>query len=128
MLCSMNLAIIAMYALAVARLTRLITTDKIFERPRRAFVLAQWRRAHPWVKAEPTPEDRTKALKMTMSVNADHPPLLAYMAFCPWCVSIYVGAVAAPLVWWFGTRPWLFIPALALALSHVTGFLASHEG
>jgi hypothetical protein len=119
--------ILVVYALAVARLTRMITADKILERPRVAVVKWAWVRANPWIKKEPA-EDRRKNLALAMSADADHPPMLAYFAFCPWCVSIWVGASAAPLVWLWGARPWLLVPALALALSYVTGFLASHEG
>ena len=49
---------------------------------------------------------------------------MAYLIGCPWCASIYVGAVAAPLVYWLGESPGLLVPALALALSHLTGLLA----
>ena len=52
------------------------------------------------------------------------PPLPVYLITCPWCVSIYVGAVAAPLVYFWGSSPWLLVPALALAFSYATGFLA----
>jgi hypothetical protein len=38
--------ILVVYALAVARITRMITADKIFERPRRAWIVAAWQRAH----------------------------------------------------------------------------------
>lgn len=119
--------ILVVYALAVARLTRMITADKILERPRVAFVKWAWRRSYSWIKAE-AKEDRNKALAAVMANHADRPPMLAYLAFCPWCVSIWIGAGTAPLVWLWGARPWLFVPALALALSYVTGFLATHEG
>lgn len=120
--------ILVVYALAVARTTRMITADKIFERPRRAWIVAAWRRAHSWTKQEPTVEERRKALAMVMSNHADRPPLLAYLVVCPWCVSTWTGAVVAPLAWYWGDRPWLLLPALALAFSHVTGFLATREG
>jgi hypothetical protein len=119
--------ILVVYALAVARLTRMITADKILERPRVAVVKWAWRRSYPWIKVEPK-DAQNKALAMVMSNHADRPPMLAYFAFCPWCVSIWIGAGVAPLVWLWGARPWLLVPALALALSYVTGFLANREG
>lgn len=119
--------ILIVSALAVARITRMITADKILDRPRVAVVKAAWRRAHPWITREP-PEGQATALAMAMASHAQNPPLLAYLAFCPWCVSIWVGAAAAPAVWLWGARPWLFVPALALAFSQVTGLLATREG
>jgi hypothetical protein len=119
--------ILTVSALAVARITRMITADKIFDRPRRALVLLAWIRAYPWIRQEPE-ENRTTTLAMVMANHAQDPPLLAYLAFCPWCVSIWVSAAAAPAVWFWGGRPWLFVPALALAFSQVTGLLATREG
>lgn len=90
--------IIALTILAVARVTRLITEDKITERPREA--VARW------------------------LITRDHTQL-AYLVFCSWCVSIYVGAAGAGAYWaWHGTMPYTVI-VLALAASHVTGILAS---
>lgn len=119
--------ILGVYALAVARLTRMVTADKILERPRVAIVKWAWRQSHSWVKAEPK-DVQDKALAMVMTNHADHPPALAYFVFCPWCVSIWIAAGMAPVVWFWGARPGLFVPALALAFSYVTGFLATHEG
>lgn len=121
--------IVAVYALAVARITRLIVADKVLERPRRAVILSAWLRAYPWVRAE-EPDDPTqqrKNLAMVMANHADNPPMLAYLVVCPWCVSIWVGAVMAPLALAWGTRWWMLAPALALAFSHITGFLATKE-
>ena len=107
-------ALIVVYALAVARVTRLIVADKLTEGPRERLADAAWRRRYAdfWThaKADNAPE-----------------PLLAYLITCPWCASIYVAAVAAPLAYFWGTSPWLLVPALALAFSYVTGFLAGKE-
>jgi hypothetical protein len=119
--------ILAIYALAAARITRMVTTDRLFDRPRRAFIVAAWRRAHPWIKAEP-PEEQGNALAMVLSNHAKDPPLSAYLISCPWCMSIWIGGTVAPLVWFWGYRPWMLIPAFALAVSYLTGFLASREG
>lgn len=96
------------YALAVARVTRLVTADKITEGLRGRVIRWADRRAgvDPADEFPPT-------------------PLLAYLVTCPWCVSIYVGAVAAPLVYWLGETPWTLVPALALAFSAVAGYLAA---
>jgi len=110
---------LAVYALAVARVTRLITHDRITEAPRRRLVVALWARTLPLSDA------RTEAGRR-LDAGGD-PPLGAYLVTCPWCVSTYVGAVAAPLWYYLGERPWLLIPAAVLAFSYACGFLATKE-
>lgn len=102
------------YVLAVARVTRLVNEDKVTERAREWLVDRAWRIARPQVPGPSRPW-------------ADE-PLLAYLITCPWCASIWVGAVAAPLVYFLGSSPWLLVPALALAFSYVTGYLAQQNG
>lgn|SRR5574341_162977 len=94
--------ILVLTVLAVARVTRLITTDKIFETPRNAVV--RW-----LIKESGRPvRDMT-----------------AYLILCDWCSSVYVGAAAAGAYWaWGGTLPYMVI-CLVLSASYVTGFLAS---
>lgn len=90
--------------LAVARVTRLVTTDRITVRPRDAFVR--------WAAARSKAEDGG---------------LLAYMAFCPWCVSVYTGA-AGGAAWWAWGDSRIFTAAVAaLAASHIAGLLAGLE-
>lgn len=81
---------------ATARLTRLVTTDRILEAPR------------DWVL------DRVNPLG-----------LLTYMLGCPWCISIYVGSGAATAGYLVGDTLWFSIPALALTASYVTGVAAT---
>lgn len=90
--------IFLVYALAVARVARLIAEDKILERPR-VIVLAK------------LPEDSTAAYGVT----------------CRWCVSIWISVPAAVIAYYWGDSPWCFIPALALAYSHITGLLTRVE-
>lgn len=86
-------------ALVTARLTLVITTDRITQAPRN------------WLLSRLEPES-----------------LMAYLIECNWCVSFYVGlGVAGGGVvagWW--AWPWL-VP-LGLAFSMVAGLLASREG
>jgi hypothetical protein len=130
----MQPAMILVYALAVARVTRLIASDKLTEKPRLAFVHWRYRRAFPWIDninkelLSPFSQVELRRQNLRLAMEQNPPPLLAYMAMCPWCVSIYAGAIAAPLVWFRGTSPWLVVPALALAFSYLAGFLAQHEG
>lgn len=86
------------YALAVARATRLVAEDKILE-PARVWYLSKTKEGS----------------------------LLEYVATCRWCVSVWVSVPAAVVAVLWGFRPWFLIPALALAFSHVTGLLSRLE-
>lgn len=86
------------YALAVARVTGLVTQDQITEAPRN------------WLISR-LPQTHFGAA-------------VTDLVTCPWCASIWLAAIAAPLVWWCGWSLWLFIPALALAFSQIVGMLA----
>lgn len=95
--------IIILALLAVARLTRLITTDTIFETPR------------TWVLQRLINPGRARALR----------DKLAYLIVCDWCTSVYVGAaVAGAYAVWGETMPFMVV-CMALSASYVTGFLAS---
>lgn len=90
---------LALTALAVARVTRMVTTDRIFLAPR-AWVLNR----------------------------LDRESLLAYLIVCDWCVSVYAGAAGAAAWWvWGDTRAYLAVVA-ALAFSYVAGWLAERTG
>lgn len=93
--------IYAVYLIAFARLVVLITMDTITVRPRDAVVEALKERRHN---------------------------MLAYMLLCPWCVSIWLAIPAAPIIYAYGNSPWLFVPALGLALSAAAGALARVKG
>jgi hypothetical protein len=85
------------YALAVARLTGLVVADSITEDARDSLIA--------WL------DDRPKTLGNYISI----------LIMCPWCVSIWIAFIAAPLVWFHGQSPFMLIPAIALAFSQVTG-------
>jgi hypothetical protein len=91
----------AIHLLAFARLIVLLTSDVITERPRDALVTALKERGHN---------------------------LMAYLFLCPWCISIWLAIPAAPIIYAYGDSPWLFVPALALALSATAGALARVKG
>jgi len=86
-------------ALAVARVTRLITDDYLIA-PIRQALIKRW-----GVKSK-----------------------LSYLLTCPWCMSVWVGAAVAAGAWKWGDSGWFIVPAVALAASHVTGVLATREG
>lgn len=90
----MDLVGVAVLGLAVARLTRIVTTDKVGEQMRAAVV------------------QKLGAESMT-----------AYFVHCPWCVSIYTGTLLAAGYVLLGDS-WVYqLPALALATSYVAGAL-----
>ena len=85
-------------ALATARLTRMVTTDRITQAPRHALL----RRLDP------------KGLP-------------AYLVVCDWCASVYLGAGVAAAWWAWGDTRWFAAATAALAFSHTAGYLASKE-
>lgn len=89
------------YALAVARVTGLITTDTITEDARDTVI--------GWL------DDRPKTLGA----------YLATLITCPWCAGMWVSLIAAPLVWFWGDWPVMLVLALALAFSQVTGMVSN---
>jgi hypothetical protein len=54
--------------------------------------------------------------------------MIAYMLLCPWCVSIWLAIPAAPIIYAYGHRWWLFLAALVPALSAGAGVLARVKG
>jgi hypothetical protein len=91
----------ATYLLAFARLVILLTKDTITERRRDTLAGALKERGHD---------------------------SLAYLVLCPWCISIWLAIPAAPIIYAYGNSPWLFVPALGLALSAAAGALARVKG
>lgn len=126
----MTLAALLVYALAVARVTRLINEDVLLDGPRDRLVSWAWARRYGGHLVNARAEDGSPLGQLPMwraaQANGAVEPKLAYLITCPWCASIYVGAVAAPLWYWLGSSPWLLVPAAALAFSYVTGYLAQH--
>lgn len=88
------------YALAIARLTGLITQDTLTE-PLRDRLIG-------WL------DDRPATLGSA----------LAKLITCPWCAGMWASLAAAPLIWWHAENPILLIPALALALAQIAGMTA----
>lgn len=97
----MPAVLLLVYALALARVTKLVNSDRITKAP------------------------RTWAMKRLPEGS-----IWAYFLACPWCISMWLGVVAAPVTWWWGglqvdgVPSALAVPALALAYSAFTGYLA----
>jgi hypothetical protein len=96
--------IIVLTVLAVARVTRFITSDVLFEAPR------------TWlIRKLIDHEGEPSAIRGK----------IAYLIVCDWCASVYVGAAAAGAWYvWGESMPYMAV-TLALAASYVTGYLAS---
>ena len=86
-------------ALVTARLTRLVTTDRITQTPRNGLL---------------------------RRLPADS--LTAYLVVCDWCVSVYVGAGVGAAGAALGAWSWWWALPVALVSSYVAGWLASREG
>ena len=101
----MTAIILILTVLAVARLTRLVTEDKILE-PFRFRLAARW------------PADSQRL----------------YLFHCPWCFGMWVAIVASPIVWFtaglsdrLDLTAWVGVPLLALGISHAVGLLRGVE-
>lgn len=102
-------ATLLLSVLAVARLTRIVTIDKVCE-PFRKWLIR-----------------RLGARSMVV-----------YLHHCPWCYSIWVGAVVGVLLWWVtpvgevlqqeGLAWWWAVPMYVLVASWFTGVLRGVEG
>lgn len=90
--------LLVLWALALARLTRLVNADQISD-PLRVAVARKW------------------------GENG----YASYFFSCPWCVSIWLGFATAPFVVWLSGLRWWTLPLIALAGSEVTGFLAQAD-
>lgn len=96
------------WALAVARLTGFATTDEI-TRPVREWIVARF-------DASRRPHRLVVYLVGGADDQADG---------CPWCVSVWVAAATAPVVYVWHGRPVVAIAVLALAASQTTGMIHS---
>lgn len=89
--------LLVIYALAVARVTGLVTADAITEDLRDRLI--------GWL------DDRPHTLGSFVTKLID----------CPWCASVWLAFAASPLIWFWGDHPVLIVPAIALAFSQVAG-------
>lgn len=97
---------VVLAVLATARLTRLITTDVLFEDPR------------AWVVRKLISPGRARALR----------DKLAYLVVCDWCASMYVGAAVFGAWWAWGETMWFIWATGTLTASYVTGAFSARNG
>ncbi len=93
-----TLLVLVLFTLTVARLTRLITTDKLLEPLRN------------WVTQKRGPDSQ-----------------LTYLVHCTWCTSMWIAFAGAPFAVWLSGVDWSWTALIALAASHVTGLLTRFD-
>ncbi|MBB3040162.1 DUF1360 domain-containing protein [Hoyosella altamirensis] len=98
----LTLFLLAIYTLAVLRVTRLITRDKITQPLRR------------WVADRFDDPDRPESSMTT------------YLFHCPACMSIWIAFALAPAAIALSGLTWWLLPFLALAASQLTVWNAVH--
>lgn len=99
--------VLLIYTLAVARLTMVVTKDEI-SRPIRKGLVRRF-----------CPEKQSHRLIVYLLGDAED----GTADGCPWCVSIWIGMLSAPLLWMAPTSPYLHVPLAGLAASQVTGMI-----
>lgn len=115
----MTLLILAIYVLAIARLTRLINADTILDAPRVALAGREkqhWSIAHGLQanldQAELYEHHRAVARRWSTAL---------YFVQCPWCVGLWLTLATAWAPLYFSTNPIVQYIGIALAASHLIG-------
>lgn len=104
-----SVVVLALYALAVTRVTTLVTHDEI-TRPAREHLIACF-----------DPYRRIHRLLVYLFGAPDGDAI-----GCPWCVSIWIGSLTAPIIYMWGNTPIVLVIVLALAVSQVTGMIYAY--
>jgi len=109
--------------LATFRLARLATQDRLLDRPRDALVRSRYRHAGREAIERPIPE--VPGAWAEHAREDDDPPMLATLATCPVCASVWLaaGVVAARRL---APRHWGPL-ADTLALAAIAGLLNNAE-
>lgn len=101
----LDAVVLLIFALATARATGIVTGADELTRPYVKVKFVDW----------VNPDDLETGWRHA----------IAYLATCQWCASIWLGLfVFAPLAHWHGSNPIVYLFALGLAFSQVTGMLS----
>ena len=103
-------------ALAVHRLTRLVTKDAITQRPREAVIRRAYR--GPRMRGGLSWEDYAH--------SDPHPPAIAKLVTCSWCAGVWMAAAVALCGAVLPERLWTLVSRM-LATASVAGALALAE-
>ena len=90
-----TILMLVLYVIVVARITRFINFDVLFDRPR---------------------------IGLARMFNSS--PKAVYFLTCPWCISVWVALACVPWPLFFADNRVLLALGLALAASHITGISA----
>lgn len=117
----MSLIVLSVYALAVARLTRLINSDTILDKPRLGII----------TRARASRMDANEARALGQDVRATllerrahRWATLNYFVQCPWCVGMWLALATAIVPVALLDWPWWTFLPVALATSHLVGVCA----
>lgn len=110
------------YALAVARLTRLINADTILDRPRGW--LAGQQRHHRQIATELQPHPEKVETYDYHRRAMQRWETVVYFVACPWCVGMWLALSTAWIPLWFNTNAVARYVGIALAVSHLIGVFA----
>ena len=135
---------LALYALAVARLSVLVVEDRITEAPRTwaldRLKARHWREFNRLARIELDRIERepyarppgeweaalTAAGKVAEARQGNG--YLEYLLTCQWCVSFWI-SLPAVIMWWnWPTSPYTLGPVVLLAFSMITGKLSQMGG
>lgn len=112
---------LAIYVLAVMRLTRLINADKI----------ADFLRLYPASKVRAATVRKYEAMRADLDAHVERAEaaerrwagVLEFIQ-CPWCVGWWIALLTAPAPVWAIGWTWWVVPGVALACSHLVGICA----
>ena len=116
-----TLLVLVIYALAVARITRLINADTILDRPR--VWIAGKARGALLVAREAAAHGQLERERLFVA-TARRWQTLMYFVQCPWCVGMWMALLTAWLPVWILGWPWWTLIPLGLAVSHLVGISA----
>lgn len=116
------LTILAVYVLALARLTRLVNADTILDRPRLA--IEARRREYETITDQEISLGKQPDIVSHWQRREHRWATAFYFVQCPWCVGMWLALFTA----WLPVRllnwPWLASLPIALAASHLVGVCA----
>ena len=92
---ALDLLVLIVYVLAVARLTRLINADTVLD-----------------------------PVRLALARAFGHQSTLIYFLGCVWCVGFWLSLVTAVIPVLALSLSWWMLPLIALATSHLVGLLA----
>lgn len=102
---------------AVARLTRLVTEDVVFQ-PFRRWVICH--------RPAPTPQQSDNDHLPDQDESRDE-DWLVYLVHCRWCTSIWISAAVTPVVYNWPGAWFVQIPLIALTASLLAGLSGRWE-